>query len=288
MTRVATYVFIDFETTSLPKEDHNRTRITELSFIAVKRAHILDTEIGDAPRVQQKVTLCLYPGRMICPTSTKITKLSNELLEHETKFNDNVYNILNTFLNILTKPVCLVAQNGLRFDFPILKNHLDKLGKCFPEDLLCADSYHCFFDILECPEDNNTINMNNQSTTSIDKTFLEENLLQKNTLEMKSINESTPKRRINNGRMEPVNREKLKRRFVWSDGERPKKGYKLGQIYEKLLKTPSIDAHQAEADSFMTLKCAVAVKNKFVDWVDNNFLHFSDIKPMTIGIPIGE
>ncbi|XP_038218470.1 uncharacterized protein LOC119837053 [Zerene cesonia] len=284
MIRVATYVFIDFETSSLPIEDHNKTRITELSFIAVKRAHILDTEIGAAPRVQQKLTLCLYPGRMISPTSTKITKLSNELLEYETTFNDNVYNILNTYLNILTKPICLVAQNGLKFDFPILKNHLNKLGKSFPADLLCADSYHCFFDILEWQDSNDTLNIND---SSIDRTFLEENLLQKNTLVMKSINESTPKHRIT-GRVEPANRERVKRKFAWSAGERPKKGYKLGQIYEKLLKTPCLDAHQAEADSYMTLKCAVAVKHKFVEWVDKNFHKFSDIKPMTIGIPIGE
>lgn len=146
MTQVASYVFIDLETTGLPQHEYNKTRITELCMVVVRRRHILDKPLT-APRVQEKLTLCLYPRRLIHPDSSAVTGLDNDLLEHQTPFNMNVFNTINSFLQCLEKPVCLVAQNGHNFDFPILKNHFEKLGVSLPDDILCADSLHLFYDI---------------------------------------------------------------------------------------------------------------------------------------------
>lgn len=149
MPRVATYVFLDLETTGLPKFEYNKTRITEFSMVVVSRRHILDTRPGAAPRVQDKLSMCFNPQKFIHPDCSEVTGLYNDLLENRTPFNMNVFNIINSFLQCFEKPVCLVAQNGHGFDFPILKNHFEKLGVSLPDDILCADSLNAFYDIYQ-------------------------------------------------------------------------------------------------------------------------------------------
>ncbi|XP_022116321.1 three-prime repair exonuclease 1-like [Pieris rapae] len=296
MSRVATYVFLDLETTGLPSQEIGKTRITEISLIAVKRNDFLDTKQGNVPRVQHKVTLCLNPLRMIQPEATEITGLSNELLEHEPAFEQNVFNILNTFLNMLSKPVCLIAQNGLGFDFPILKRHIDILGKMLAEDLLCADCYHGFYDILQ-KENNRNLKMPVMGTSSISDvtevdslstyTLGESILHSENTLWMKAINESTPVKQNLTKEISRSNILKAKRRFPWSKGNQPREKYKLKNIHERLLNRQDVEAHRAENDCIMALECAVVLGKHFCEWVDKNCVPFSIIKPMTPGVPLG-
>ncbi|XP_034825872.1 three-prime repair exonuclease 1-like [Maniola hyperantus] len=301
MSAIATYVFIDLETTGLPQEENNRTKITELSFVAVKRQHVLDTRQGCAPRVQQKLTLCLNPGRMVQPEGTKVTGLCNELLEHEPFFNKEVFTVINTFLNLFTKPVCLIAQNGHNFDFPILKNHFNKLSVSLADDLMCADCLHGFFDIMEKRK------LNDTSTTVVDstkekntvsnenKTQIDEiDFLSDNTLRAQAVNEMTPKQSV----IACVNKtpkktnstlaiSKARRRFPWSKGEKPNEKYKLKDIYYRLLNREAVDAHHAENDCLLALECSVALGEAFVQWIDENHCLFSEVKPMTVGTPLG-
>ena len=44
----------------------------------------------------------------------------------------------------LTKPICLLAHNGYRFDFPVLKAELNRTGENLCEDILCADTLEAF------------------------------------------------------------------------------------------------------------------------------------------------
>ncbi|CAG9792616.1 unnamed protein product [Diatraea saccharalis] len=296
MPVISTYVFLDLETTGLPVEEHNKTKITEISMVAVKREHVLDTRPGASPRVQNKVTLCLNPGRFIHPDCTKVTGLCNDLLEHESQFDLKVFHIINNFLDILQKPVCLIAQNGTCFDFPIVKRQLEKLGANFSDDLMCADCYHAFYDILEFrkksmrsyelirePTVTTTISETDNSTVIPDNDNL---LKQENTLNMKTVNETTPKRSVNSYKFVHKNVCKAKRRFPWS-GEKPKESYKLANIYERVMNRPALEAHRAENDCILALECAVALGKDFVDWVDNNHYLFTDVKPMTIGVRLG-
>ncbi|XP_021188544.3 uncharacterized protein LOC110374934 [Helicoverpa armigera] len=161
MARIATYVFIDLETTGLPQYEYNKTRITELSMVVASRRHVLDTTPGAAPRVLDKLTMCFNPRRMIHPESTKTSGLCNDLLEYKTDFNIHVFNIINGFLQCQEKPVCLVAENGLYFDFPILKNHFDKLGVTLSDDILCTDSLYAFYDILKSKQPVNSVSNTN-------------------------------------------------------------------------------------------------------------------------------
>ncbi|CAK1591414.1 unnamed protein product [Parnassius mnemosyne] len=306
MVSVATYVFLDLETTGIPREETNRTKITELSMVAVKRQHLLLTRAGATPRVQNKLTICFNPCRMVQPGSTTTTGLCNDLLEYETKFNEDAFSAINSFLNILTKPVCLIAQNGHNFDFPILKNHLVKLSVKFSDDLLCADCLHAFYDILEkvkIPELCKSVNEENidkSNEVGLTKTNLEQKVGSDKEFDdedkkksMQEINETTPKhQKIKiTGAPKMVDRQRLskvRRRFPWCEGTKPRDSYKLKNLYERVLHRPGIEAHRAENDCIMALEVSVALAKDFVEWVDANHCLFTEVKPMTIGVRLGE
>lgn len=120
-------VFFDLETTGVPAF-HN-PRITELSFCSVDRQQFLECKPGNLPRVTNRLNLCIYPWRQIDPVASEKTLLDNYNLEHQSGFDEDVFTIIYSFLNRLKKPICLVAHNGHRFDFPIFKAEIDKLGK---------------------------------------------------------------------------------------------------------------------------------------------------------------
>ncbi|KAI5645455.1 hypothetical protein NE865_02542 [Phthorimaea operculella] len=301
MVPIATYVFLDLETTGLPKEENNRTKITEMSLVAVKRDQVLDTRPGAVPRVLHKLTLCFNPGRPIPVSVTNVTGLSNELLEYESSFNKQVCEFINTFLNLLTKPVCLIAQNGLAFDYPIFKNHFQRMKVDLPEDLLCADSFHAFYDILEeekkinleaCATPPQAYFKEEKAGEDLETTVVKSNetvldqvdFLAPNTLAMKQINEATPKQTPAPSSISAPRKDgkvsKARRRFPWSEGSKPTEKYKLKDIYERVLNRPGLEAHQAENDCLMALECSVAKAKEFVKWVDENSVKFTEIKAM--------
>lgn len=120
-------VFFDLETTGLPS--FHCPKITELSFCAVERHQFLNGQPKEIPRVTNRLNLCIYPSRLVDPEATNKTKLDNYNLEHQSRFDEDVFNLIYSFLNRLKKPICLIAHNGYKFDFPILRSEIAKLGK---------------------------------------------------------------------------------------------------------------------------------------------------------------
>ncbi|KAM3958193.1 three prime repair exonuclease 2-like [Aphomia sociella] len=281
MVKVNTYVFVDIEPTGLPPEELNKTKITEISFIAVNRENLLDTQPGKCPRVHHKLNLCVYPRRMIGPVCTEITKLSNELLEFQSTFNLEVYKLVNSFLNVLTKPVCLIAQNGMHFDFPILKCQLEKLNVCFMGDLLCADCLHAFYDIEnkeKCDVDLIDPDVKLLDHDQWDSDFVYDNEIgSDNLISIDSDLDLREEDRLRNSR----------RHMPWHRNDKPQNSYRLGKIYERIFKVKPVCLHRAENDSILALKIAVVMGEKFVQWVDKNYCYFSEVKAMTPGVPLG-
>lgn len=154
---IQSYVFLDLETTGLPHLEHKRTRITEIALVSAQRADILEQSkltnrcsVTDLlPRVVNKMNICVYPQKMILPRTTEITGLSNENLQEHKPFDVGLYNSLLWFIERLPKPVCLLAQNGNNFDFPILQSEIQKLGKKLPDTVYCADTRYCFKELLK-------------------------------------------------------------------------------------------------------------------------------------------
>ncbi|VUZ57708.1 unnamed protein product [Hymenolepis diminuta] len=123
--KFSTFVFFDTETTGLLREDFH-PRITELSMVAVNRVDLLNGV--KTPRVQNKISLCFNPLSEFHPVAAKISGLNIRNLQ-----------TLELFIRRLNPPICIIAQNGYRFDFPLLQAELLRV------------KYHSF-DFLDCKE----------------------------------------------------------------------------------------------------------------------------------------
>lgn len=276
---IQTLVFLDMETTGITSHEMHKTKITELCLIAVKTAHLLETRSGLIPRVEHKISMCFNPCKLIIPDCSKETGLTNELLENESTFNKKVFTIFESFISMLEKPVCLIAHNGLRFDFPILKSVFNSLNVELCEDLLCSDSLHFFYDIMEGQKrETPTYKVIPSGTIEIiDLVDSDDDNIQKYT-------ETTPKKltlsenKLNYKRTSVP----LEDRLNWFD-DKPKESYRLKNIYRRLLKRSPREAHRAENDCLMLLECAVVLSKDFMTWVDENNFLFSLVKPMTAG-----
>ncbi|AAP29896.1 unknown [Choristoneura fumiferana multiple nucleopolyhedrovirus] len=144
MGPIQTYVFLDLETTGLPKFQNNKTQITELSLQCVSRKELLRP---GAVRVCNKLTMCFEPTLSISEEALALTQLSMENLNGQPKFDTKVVDCIESFLSLLASPVCLVAYNGLSFDFPILYKHLK--DNAFQLEVHCADAYHAMYAIID-------------------------------------------------------------------------------------------------------------------------------------------
>lgn len=146
---IKTFAFFDLETTGIPSWG-NPARITEISIIAIPIYNLMNDDFSkDNIRVQHKLNLCINPMKMIDPDSTNITRLTNEMLEHESKFSVSTLKLLQEFFEHLQKPICLVAHNGNKFDFKILKQYYEKLKFPVSDDLMCCDSLLVFKEIFD-------------------------------------------------------------------------------------------------------------------------------------------
>lgn len=87
------------------------------------------------------VTVHLVKSNILSTFLFHSTKgLDNVMLENTKKFDANTVDLLKCFLNQLNKPICLVAHNGNKFDFPLLKNQLRSLVRILQQVMDFEDS----------------------------------------------------------------------------------------------------------------------------------------------------
>ncbi|XP_062056784.1 three-prime repair exonuclease 1 [Lepus europaeus] len=141
-------IFLDLEATGLP---FSQPKITELCLLAVHRCALesappsegLPAAVPSPPRVVDKLSLCVAPGKACSPAASKITGLSTTALaaHGRQRFDDNLVTLLLAFLQRQPVPWCLVAHNGDRYDFPLLQAELATLGLSSALDsAFCVDS----------------------------------------------------------------------------------------------------------------------------------------------------
>lgn len=70
--------------------------------------------------------------------------LTNNMLEHQKAFNKESFSLINSFLELHQKPICLVAHNGNYFDYPILRAEIHNTDSSLSDDILCVDSIQVF------------------------------------------------------------------------------------------------------------------------------------------------
>ena len=142
---IQTFVFFDIEATGL-KTTTSKPRITELSFVAINHKDFLNFRVShksfiesqsnssdtqnctsfNLPRVINKLTLCINPMKLIMPNVSDITGLDNYNLECMKPFSVDTVKLIDQFLTTLPQPACLVAHNGIRYDYPILNAEIQK------------------------------------------------------------------------------------------------------------------------------------------------------------------
>jgi len=160
---VKTLVFLDLEATGLKAS--GKPRVTEVCLLAVRVEDLKNMEEGIirgrdrqsggaleqllVPRVLNKLVLCVYPMTTIMPTVTSITGLDNYNLTGQAVFDRDLVHSLQAFMDRLPKPACLLAHNGNKFDFPLLKAEMMKVGAQFDPDLQCCDTYIGIKDIFD-------------------------------------------------------------------------------------------------------------------------------------------
>ncbi|XP_030162536.1 three-prime repair exonuclease 1 [Lynx canadensis] len=145
---VQTLIFLDLEATGLPS---SRPKVTELCLLAVHRCALESPPtpqgqpptVPSPPRVVDKLSLCVAPGKACSPEASKITGLSTAVLaaHGRQRFDADLANLLQAFLQRQPQPWCLVAHNGDRYDFPLLQAELALLGLASVLDgAFCVDS----------------------------------------------------------------------------------------------------------------------------------------------------
>ncbi|XP_026743517.1 uncharacterized protein LOC113505206 [Trichoplusia ni] len=308
MTKIAAFVFFDIETTGLPHQERNKTKITELSFVAAVRSDIEEAPIGSKPYVS-KLTLLFNPQKKICAEVALLTGLSNNTLKNAPIFKDNIHTIL-AFLGELPKPTCLVAHNGNRFDFKLLLTEFLDINAILPQDLLCVDSLIGFRHILKnrsSPDLPNarTVPIPRDKSFSKDDSLLEEDSLARDSSMYRSsslisedslISDDWPELDVSTEDWQEIDslcssfsempyeasnmsrsmKDEAKELAGKSTTE--KVSYTLSSLYRRLLKKEVYNAHRAEDDCLMLLECVVATK-EFLPWADRFCKSILDIKP---------
>ncbi|XP_035682623.1 three prime repair exonuclease 2-like [Branchiostoma floridae] len=143
MEPIRSFVFLDLEATSC--EASSRPKVTELCLATLHRSAVLSSG-RRLPRVMDKLLLAVYPNKPIPGLVCDLTGLNNEnLAESERAVLDaSLVSAVCGFLHRQPPPVALVAHNGLKFDFPLLKTELLKLNTRLPDGLRYCDSLMAF------------------------------------------------------------------------------------------------------------------------------------------------
>lgn len=142
-SKFKTFVFLDLETTGLIHFGA-MPKITELTLIAIPTDTMTNKDDDSNLRVKHKLTLCFNPQKLINYEASQITGFTNEMLEHEKKFDISTIHLINSFLDHLQKPIVIIAHNGSRFDFKVLKWYYDKFKVPIDSELMCCDSIEVF------------------------------------------------------------------------------------------------------------------------------------------------
>ncbi|KAG6465673.1 hypothetical protein O3G_MSEX015308 [Manduca sexta] len=313
MVHISSYVFFDIETTGLPWQERNRTKITELCFVATARED-LQKSTGFIPPVS-KLTLALNPKRKINPEVTSMTGLTNEFLIHSPTFCQKSRSIIQ-FLEDLPRPVCLVAHNGNVFDYKIFLAECVDAQISLPNDIYCVDSLALFRKILKPPEIKVVKNNTQELWPELDVTPEDWNEIDKLCSPIKKICNISLKQEMKSiiitddedsdfeeqflqecEKIEEKKTELIKKLFDNSskktnvisygsnskentNGGKKKGEFTLSGLYERLLNKQFVDAHRAENDCIALLECVIATKDDFLPMADDCCKKLSEIIPL--------
>lgn len=244
---LSTLVFLDLETTGLPSPSF-KPEITELCMLAASRFSL---EQPTPVRVQNKLNICFHPVRTMNSIAAKVSGLNADNLFYQKDFDADAVKLIQLFLTRLDPPVCLLAHNGIRFDFPLLRAQLQsfsgpdfRLLDCRNSAILCADTLHLFTEL------------NSQLVPTIaanDSGFVDEPI----PCDGLPVARSSPKK-VREGRV----------------------SFQLGDIYARVFGSGHSNAHSAEGDCIAVMNLVQHLGLNAIDWLQVNYTDFNSIRPM--------
>uniref|UniRef100_A0A131YH80 Deddh 3' 5' exonuclease domain of three prime repair exonuclease n=1 Tax=Rhipicephalus appendiculatus TaxID=34631 RepID=A0A131YH80_RHIAP len=142
--QIETLVFLDLESTGLPDlMPRRKVNVTEVALIAVPRK-LLRTPL----RCLHRLSFCVQPRNAVTLDAANITGLDNWDLQWCPSFGE-IAEAVEKFLYTLQPPICLVAHNGDKFDFPLLRAELKHSAPGIDlTAFFCCDSLPAFREIL--------------------------------------------------------------------------------------------------------------------------------------------
>lgn len=305
---IESFLFFDIETTGLPWQEKNQTKITELSLVAVLKKDLLLTQKGESPPLS-KLTLVFNPMRPIDPVVVQMNGLSNDLLKHAPLFSQKL-DTISSFLQELPKPICLVAHNGNKFDYKILLAECQDANFHLPNDLLCVDSLVGFKkihadkvanacgdtlekivkvkpmsqpnveDLITDDEDEwPNLNVSTEEWEDIDKLCDSLSDISCEDIDVKRTSNRIdhPKKKANRSK---VIQSVFKKNIKKAPQNENKESFTLLALYRRLLNKEPRSHHRAEDDCLMLLECIVATKEDFVPWAEASCVKLTEIKPL--------
>lgn len=200
------------------------------------------------------------------------------------------------FITQLQGPVCLVAHNGTRCDFPILKKQILNCDKEIPRDILVIDSLDVFRELDKWEEEENSTIFNDKKSSESEES--------ESGIDIQKLNETTPKRikpiptnpfrtsikseELTTPQKSISNRKRSipsSRRSLFPSANSavstPKKSFTLINIHQRMFGEVPPISHFAEADTISLIKCAAEKKEKFVEFCEANAKLFCDVKPLS-------
>lgn len=190
------------------------------------------------------------------------------------------------FIKQLQGPVCLVAHNGTKCDFPILKKQILGCDKEISSNILVIDSLHVFRELDKLKEEED------EKLANKTEIIISENEESDTKIDMQKLNETTPKssktisknysRSLDLTPQRPINVKKRSRKELFPAGDStPKKSFSLINIHERMFGEVPPISHYAEADTISLIKCATEKSEKFVEICEASATLFCDVKPLS-------
>ena len=198
-------------------------------------------------RITHSLNICVNPATLIPDQVSDMTGLTNELLEHQPKFSSKTVQLIAAFLTNLPQPYCLIAHNGFKYDFPLLKAEILKTGYTENIDYYVLDSLQALKTILILRE--------------------EENTLQK-------------KPRLRDSQVQPRNSELLREQSSKKKFGRPPKSFALSSLHQHMFGVKPKKVHGASHDVHSLIRVCASSANHFVEYSKRHCEKLSSVKQM--------
>ena len=269
----------------------------KISYLFFRKSH-------SGPRIRNILQLCFNPRSPIPDKVSQLTGLTNDLLENQPFFTSMTVSILNNFLQNLPQPICLVAHNGNKYDFPLLKAELVNVNSELTSKILTIDSLealrHVFDNIYQEREikEIESLVLNgfldedmdvDMSKTEAKKPFL------RDEDELNVF--KTPEKAVNviPGKPPPTNHTlRRKQAAEQLSSERRKNGAKvkkklnfdkpqsfsLPKLYQHIFQESPDQCHGAFDDCMNLIRVCTSKSRAFIDYAENNYAPFENVKKM--------